>query len=196
MKMYRAVPIAGFDSAKQFSAPTTRRTPSNVPYLVDNVWDALRPDHAPSRRFAAYASPTPELALVNASAAGSDPSLYVACEIVFKGTDIVLAHLKETDARFHPDIGRFVRKVAEVQGANFGSMSLELKAAHAALYLPGVSKFELFAYFCSTSQAQDLRRQLQDLSTFWKDASYEPQPHNGELFFELRNGTTYTLQPV
>jgi hypothetical protein len=196
MKMYRAVPKVSFDPNAKFEALPTRRTPSNVPYLVDNIWEWLRPAHAPSRRHAMYASPTPELALQNGSAVGSDPSKYVVCELVVSGPGLLLAHLLVQDARYHADIGPIVRHVARAMGRDFGSMPLAEKAAHAALYLPGVAKEELTEYFDSSSAAQQLATELRGLSTFWQDASYTPQDHNGEFFFEIPAGVVCTLRPL
>lgn len=196
MKMYRAVPKASFDPNARFEALTTRRTPSNVPYLVDNVWEWLRPEHAPSRRHAMYASPTPELALENASAIGSDPSKYVVCELEVSGPGLVLAHLLVKDARYHDDIGKIVRHVTGAMGRSFGNMPLAEKTAHSALYLPGVSKEELSEYFESTDVAKQLATELRALSMFWQDASYTPQDHNGEFFFEIPAGVFCTLHPL
>lgn len=196
MKMYRAVPKAEFDASKRYFASTTRRTPSNVPFLVDNVWEFLRPDHAPSRRHAVYASPTPELALANASAVGADPNLYQVCEVLVHGFGLRLAHLNVTDARLHEDISRITRHVAKALGSDFADKALEQKTSHAALYLPAVSSYELCAYFDRSIQSQRLLSELKSLSTFWKDASYTPQDHNGELFFELRDGSSYQLKPL
>jgi len=200
MKMYRAVPQATFKDSTVYKRHASRRTPTNVPFLVDNIWEWLRPDGAPSRRHSAYASPTPELALANASAAGTDPSLYVVCEIVVSGQDgdekFKLAHLKVTDARRHDDISAIIRHVAAAHGSGFSNLSLALKSAHAGLYLPTVSKEEMEAYFQSSDEAARLGRELRELSTFWKDASWTPQEHDGELFFELAPGTSYQLQPL
>lgn len=196
MRMYRAVPKEGFDADKRYVASTTRRAPSNVPYLVDNIWEWLRPAHAPSRRHAAYASPTPELALANASAVGPDPSLYVVCEISTTGAGLILAHLQVADARLHEDISRIVRVVAKAQGPNFTDMPIGLKALHAPLYLPAVAKGELEEYFTRSAERENLASELRRISTFWQDARYEPQPNDGELFFQLRDRATYTLNPV
>jgi len=38
------------------------RPPVSVPNLVDNLWEWARPEHFPSRRFAIFASPSPESA--------------------------------------------------------------------------------------------------------------------------------------
>lgn len=196
MKMYRAVPEAGFDSTKVYGPQVTKRMPSNVPFLVDNVWEMLRPCNAPSRRHAVYASPTPELALVNASAAGADPSCYVACEVVTSGEGILLAHLQVTDARLHPDIARIVRMVSEYQGREFAELSLEEKMTHGALYLPAIGENDLFSYFQKTVAGRDLCWRLGRFSTFWSDASCKQQEHNGELFFQLPVGGSYVLKPL
>jgi len=189
MKMYRAVPkAAALAASKTYTASASRRTPSNVPYLVDNVWEFLRPGHAPSRRHAVYASPSPELALQNASAVGADPDLYVVCEIVAESADLLIAHLPVTDARLHEDVGRILRYVAQAQGPHFASLPLEQKAV--------TSTEELVTYLNRSVHGQGLRKELRDLSTFWKDAKYSQQSHNGELFFEVKAGGSYQLKPL
>lgn len=194
MKMYRAVPKDGFKAETLYTALPSRRTPSNVPYLVDNIWEWLRPSHAPSRRHAVYASPTPELALANASAAGIDPSLYIACELVFDGEGVKLAHLNVVDARQHKDISRLLRHVSSRHGADFSNLALAEKLAFAPLYLPAVSREELSAYFASSAAATKLSEELALMSTFWDDTSSTPEDHNGELFFELPPGAVYQLK--
>lgn len=191
MKMYRAVAKHGFSSEKIYRRQATRRTPSNVPYLVDNIWEWLRPEHAPNRRHSSYSSPTPELALENSSAAGPNRDLYVVCEIMITG-NYKLAHLKVTDARYHADISAIVRYVSSFQGNDFSNLPVLEKAKHAALYLPGVSREELNSYLNNSFLATGLTQ----VSTFWQEASYEPQSHNGELFFELEEGSSYQLIPL
>ena len=73
MELFRAIPSSQLVAAeKGFRRQSTIRVPSNVPYVVDNLWESLRPKNMPSRRHAIYASPTPELALQNASAQLAD----------------------------------------------------------------------------------------------------------------------------
>jgi hypothetical protein len=36
---------------------TTRRPPGNIPYIVDNLWEWMRPDSFPCRRHSVFASP-------------------------------------------------------------------------------------------------------------------------------------------
>lgn len=196
MAMFRAVPKEGFNPSQVYTALPTRRTPSNVPYLVDNVWEWLRPVTAPSRRFAAYASPTPALALANASAVGANPALYQVCEVVFSGGAPLVAHLSVTDARLHEDIGKIVRYIAKAFGADFSNLPLETKASHAALYLPAVSREELDAYFKRDEQTVDLGQELRWMCSLWADASATQRPHDGELFFTLPPGVSYQLTPV
>ena len=57
------------------------RLPVNVPYVVDNLWEHLRPGSMPSRRHSVYASPTPQQAL----ASGTKGTLVVG-ELRFSGT--------------------------------------------------------------------------------------------------------------
>lgn len=196
MKMFRAVPTEGFDESKVYRAQSTRRMPSNIPYIVDNIWEWLRPEEFPSRRFAAYASPTPELALANASAVGSNPKLYTVCEVIFNTPDIKIAHISVKDARDHKEISAIMRHVADRMGKQFSNMDIKEKAQHAPLYMPGVSKEELQQYFLSSSSGQKLAEELEDMSIFWKEASMIPRGHNGELFFEVSGDVTYTLKKL
>jgi hypothetical protein len=196
MEMFRAVPKDGFDASKVYQPQSTRRTPSNVPYLVDNIWEWLRPEQYPSRRFAAYASPTQELALKNASAVGSDASLYFVCEVQFNTPEIKIAHIPIADAREHKDISKIIRHVVSSFGKEFSNLSIKEKVIHAALFLPGVSKEELNEYFNSSPEAKKLAEELKNLSTFWKEASLTPKEHNGELFFEVSEKVSYTLKPI
>jgi hypothetical protein len=196
MKMFRAVPKDGFDDTKIYQAQSTRRMPSNIPYLVDNIWEWLRPEDFPSRRFAAYSSPTPELALANASAVGSNPDLYTVCEVVFNNPDIKIAHIPLKDAREHKEISAIMRRVAASLGKDFSNMSIAEKVQHAGLYMPSVSKEELDLYFNSSPSAQKLAEELKEISTFWKEASLIPRGHNGELFFEVSGDMSYILKKL
>lgn len=196
MKMYRAVPKAGFVENKVYQAQSTKRIPSNVPYIIDNIWEWCRPEHAPSRRHAVYASPTPELALQNASAIGFNHDDYYVCELVFTDPNVKLAHLIIKDAREHDDISRIMRHVNSYFGKDFSGLSILEKAKHAPLYLPSVNKEDLESYFQSLNDNYELAKSIKLLSKFWSDVSFEPQTHNGELFFELSNTGSYTLKPI
>lgn len=196
MKMYRAVPKNGFDSNKIYVAQLTRRTPSNVPYLVDNIWEWLRPESCPSRRFAAYASPTPELALANASSVGFNQDDYIVCEVIFNQSNIKLAHIPIKDARYHQDISKIMRHVISSLGKDFSNMPIQEKSQHAPLFMPGVSKEELEDYFQRSSEGIQLANELKTLSTFWQEVANTPQHHDGELFFEVSDDVVYSLKEI
>lgn len=193
--MYRAVPKASFVQDTVYSEQKTKRVPSNVPYIIDNLWELLRPEEFPSRRFSAYASPTPELALDNASAVGNIKDDYMVCEVIFSGS-VKLAHLSVIDARHHADISILMRHVIKRLGVDFSNMSLADKITHAALFMPAVSKKELFSYFEESAEKKRFLWEIKGLSSFWFDAKREAQPHNGELLFEVSNGLTYQLKPI
>lgn len=57
--MYRAVHKASFVPDTVYSEQKTKRVPNNVPHIIDNLWEMFRTEEFPSRRFSAYASPTP-----------------------------------------------------------------------------------------------------------------------------------------
>lgn len=196
MKMFRAVPKEGFDPDKVYEAQATRRMPSNVPFVVDNVWEWLRPVGAPSRRQAVYASPTPELAMKNASAVGGNPDDYVACEVDIFAEGLCLAHLQVQHARDHTDVARIMRYISRALGADFSSKSFSEKLWMAPLYLPAVSAHELADLFASSPNLAMMGNDLRKLSTFWQEASLGMQGHDGELFFELQPGEHYRLNPV
>lgn len=40
--MYRAVPEVSFVPNTVYSEQKTKRIPSNVPYIIDNLWELLR----------------------------------------------------------------------------------------------------------------------------------------------------------
>lgn len=192
--MYRAVPKDGFIPDTIYYGQQTKRIPSNVPYIIDNIWEWLRTDTLPSRRQAIYASPTPQLALENASSVGSDTNKYIVCELVVNDNNLTLAHLNIKDARYHTDISILMRQINTLLGKEFSDLSIQDKIKHAPLYLPAVGKEELDHYF--TNEGYLLVDKIKSISTFWKDIVNIPQDHDGELFFNLSPNGSYTLKPI
>lgn len=192
--LYRAVPAKDFDPARIYARQATVRTPMNIPYVVDNFWEAIRPDHMPSRRHSAYASPTPELAMVNASAAADGK--YVVCKLEMTGP-VRIAQLQVTDAREHADI-RFIQKAAlAVLGEDIHAQTLWQRSVTAALYLPGLSAEHLYELAREHSVVDDVLSVVRSTSTFWESAQVGVNPGSGgELFFELLDGAGYKLTPL
>lgn len=189
MTIYRAVLRKNFDAAKLCVPHPTRRMPSNVPFVADNVWEWLRPAHMPSRRYAVYASPTPALAIANASAGLDAPDKYVVCEVDFAVGKFVVVQLAIPDARTHQDISLILKTVP-------ADALLAEKLKCATIYLPCVDKADLNAFFSAPEHAS-LAAKLRAECTFWTDLSEQVDPEsNGEMFFEVPAQGHYRLTPV
>jgi hypothetical protein len=116
------------------------RLPSNVPYLIDNLWEFARPLNRPSRRNAVYASPTPELALMNASAA-LDAVMRIWLAVSSFYSIRLCFSFPETDARKHPDLQNLQRVITQ-RLQRLGMLGMDTMMPLAALFLPGVTKAE------------------------------------------------------
>lgn len=198
MKLYRAVPRQQASSIQeQHARAQTLRAPSNVPYLVDNLWEAFRPDNMPSRRHAVYASPTPELALANASSLPTvDRAAYTVFEVQMQGPATV-AHLDISDARHHADVRLLPKLVLDILGRDFSLLPLQDRLAVAPLFMPYMRRDELLALARHNPRLQECLDKAEQVSTFWPNARPHPcADRDGELFFELAPGSTYRLVPI
>ncbi|WP_374359757.1 hypothetical protein [Pseudoduganella danionis] len=166
------------------------RLPSNVPYLIDNLWEFARPLNRPSRRNAVYASPTPELALMNASAALDAGDAYMACRIEFLFNPPMF-QLSETDARKHPDLQNLQRVITQ-RLQRLGMLGMDTMMPLAALFLPGVTKAELQTSMDASPMLADLVNAASSAVRLWDCL---PVP-DGELFFEIAEDNHYVLRPV
>ncbi|RRW39978.1 hypothetical protein EGJ52_22945 [Pseudomonas luteola] len=197
MALFRAVPESRLgDANKQYYRYDTVRIPSNVPYVVDNLWEWLRPINMPSRRHAVYASPTPELALANASARLEEGDRYIACRVIIEPQAVKIAQLSVRDAREHKDIrtimgwlGKHSTQVTEIPTTEKQRLSM--------LFMPGLHRDELEALRQEHPFVQQVCESAQELSIFWSSALREPQDSEGELFFELAGSQiSYGLERI
>jgi hypothetical protein len=193
MTLYRAVPRDTLQAGVNMHRNPGRRLPGNVPYLVDNVWEYVRPDDMPSRRHAIYASPTPELALQNAIAGGLAPDEYVACRLAFRYQP-ALIQLTVNDARHHPDIRR-LQQLVNKELRHWAAHALQAKLSLAPLFLPGISKDELGSAAAGDALLDALLRKAAGAVTIWSPDPGKVNP-DGELFFEIAEDNFYTLDPV
>ena len=189
MKLFRAEAITEtllrMDSR---GARLTMRLPVNVPFIIDNLWEHLRPDHMPCRRHAVFASPSPSQALNSAST--SDKGLGVGVyELVFTGP-VKLAQLQVKDARFHEDLKVIVSKLPAMINEKATGPAGRQEAA--MLFLPGATKANWSELAASSPVAADLIAAMASLSTFWRQASAIVSPGEGEIFCELGAGASYT----
>ena len=191
MKIFRAVPRAGFDPARVHTRHPGTRLPANVPYLVDNLWEFTRPAGMPSRRKSVYASPSAALALDGAAGVGQAQDDFVACRVECRHPPKSF-QLSVADARYHRDV-RALQKVVHARLADLGPAGLQDKLALAPLFVPGMAPDELHAAMAGNAALRDLVGELAALVTLWTDM---PDADAGELFFEIEGDNAYTLHPV
>ncbi len=194
MELFRAVPRHRLPAALTWTGRQNgKRIPGNVPYVVDNVWEFLRPDTMPSRRHAIYASPTPELALENANADDRQGG-YVACYVRIQG-GFKIAQLHVNDARHHQDV-KAITRLLQKHSSELTECPFESKQQIAPLFLPGITVAELQACLLQSPVLTCLFEQITPASVFWGGASNAISSHSGELFFELDQEAEYRLDPV
>lgn len=171
----------------------TARIPMNVPNVIDNVWEYLRPETMPCRRHAVYASPTPELAAsyITAAAKGRGTAVY---ELLISGT-AKLAQLPVEDAKLHPDL-RSIGAIIQASSAELTSLPWEAKQAASVLFMPGASKADVRRCAEGSPFAAEQIRRASSKSTFWRDAKAVVFNPTGEVFFELAARSTYVLKPL
>lgn len=196
IELFRAIPESKLaESSEGYRRQSTLRIPSNVPYVVDNLWEWQRPDSMPSRRHAVYASGTPELALENASAPLANGDYYVACRVVVGADEIRVAQLQVSDARNHEDIQVISRWLSR-HSREFTEISLAERQVLALLFSPGLRQKELEELRQQSQLIQKLCAHVQEHSTLWPTASAAPNATSGELFFELLGSAHYRLDPL
>lgn len=190
-------PGADAVNPRQPRQPATRRVPGNVPYLVDNLWEWARPDHCPSRRYAVYASPSPELAHEAGGAVGG--SVY---RVEFLG-DVRAAQVQQKDARFHPEamgsqsLNRFVIRLL---GQNWVDAPLAEKLSLAPLWSPCLSREEVESVIADSALAPH-REAIGSQIKFWSDVQMLSQDHQlpyaeGEVFFEAASWQYILMDPI
>jgi hypothetical protein len=169
-----------------FAPATTSRAPSNVPYYVDNIWEWLRPDGAPSRRRAAFASPTPELAAAGAQGKVADAW---RVELVDKQFAYQIIRGKNPqDAKYHADIARLKSLIiGELRRFAWFDLPLSERKPELDLFVPCVSQADMRAIVEASTKLN--AGMLRAACTFWSDVKkFDPRqepPHpTGEIFFD------------
>ena len=164
------------------------RLPVNVPFIIDNLWEYLRPDSMPCRRHSVFASPT--LALVLASGASPDEGRVLGAYEVLISGPAKLAQLGVKDAKFNPDIAKIVGTLPK-RIDELAASSADRQAA-AMLFLPGASKQDGSGLVAASLAVAALIAEMSSLSTFWASASETVALSDGEVFFELCEGASYS----
>jgi len=177
--------------------PSTQRVPGNVPYLVDNLWEWARPVECPSRRYAVYASPSPELAREAGGAVGG-----CVYRVEFLG-DVRAVQAPQKDARFHSEAQgsqSLTRFVARLLGQAWVDAPLAEKQTLAPLWAPCLSREEVESVIADSALAPH-REALWARINFWTDVQLlsldHPLPYaEGEVFFEATSWQYHLVDPL
>jgi hypothetical protein len=164
----------------------TQRVPTNISYLVDNIWEWLRPDDMPSRRTAVFACPQVFLAEQYAT----DSTLI--CTIEFKGRVMVAQLTDHEDAKLHPDVKALPKLVLSILGQEWIDYDAQLKSdlGVSQLFIPAMRKAEIDK-FLSYEHNGKLREAIKKKSTFWADVKrveVGDELSDGEVFFHATDG--------
>lgn len=197
MNLYRAIQHSKIGNGIiELSTQSTIRVPKNVPYVVDNLWEWLRPVQMPSRRHAIYASPSPELALANASTHLDTGERHIVCLVA----DLDLsknrvAQISVSDARDHPDVKAVSNFLSEIS-SDITRTSLDEKSRFSAVFSPGLSACDLETLNKSNAIVNRICEFATSRLTLWGDASNHPIENNGEVYFELTDDSKCRLIPI
>ena len=191
-QLFRAIPQSKFISGEKNFRKNSIRYPSNIPYVVDNVLEWLRPLNMPCRRNAIYASPSVELALKNASAPLMNGDTYEAYSLKFHGDGYIKAQLKVKDARYHSDIKLIQRIAIDFFSSAVQEENSVNKIKFGMIFMPGSSKNELESAYKNFPIIFDFLEHCKTKSEFWGSASNVISAESdGELFFEILDEDTY-----
>ena len=189
--LYRGISNAHYspDLQRHF---TSQRVPSNVSYLVDNLWEWLRPEGMPSRRTAVFACP--HINLVEKYA--TDSTLICTIDIVGKATVAQLTDFE--DAKLHPDVKALPKLVLSILGQEWVDYDAKVKSnlAVSQLFIPAMRKAEMDK-FLTFEHYGKLKAAIEKKSTFWSDIKLVEtgdEITDGEVFFHAPNG--YYLQKI
>jgi len=198
LKLYRSVLPRNNGKEEFFEYRDTMRPPGNVPYLVDNLWEWLRPEAYPCRRFSAYGSPSPDLARKSGKKEG------VVFELEFLG-ELKIAQVKGyTDSKYHPESSKMAKDVIgllnKATDSWWPNLKLERKFNAGQLWMPCLTKKEINELFENVPELRLIQTELRSIVRYWDDVElldmeklYLPD-ENGEIFFEAKGG--YWLRPI
>ncbi|WP_415900547.1 hypothetical protein [Neptuniibacter sp. QD48_11] len=190
--LYRAIDRSDYKAGKVYYPYPTKRLPSNVPYVVDNLWEWAKPSEYPSRRHAAYASPCPKQA--SESSVANDP---VVCTLEWHGERKVAQHRVVADAKEHRDVRQLPKLLLNILGREWPSLPLEDKGTEGLLWVPGLGASEV-QQILESGVFQNHIEELKAAINFWDEAelisnSSPDSSSSGELFFEYNGGYSLNI---
>ena len=106
----------------------TWRPPGHVPYVVDNLWEWVRPEECPTRRTAAFASPS-------SAEAKADGRIFVYRLSLPAGSTV--AQLNGlVDSKLHTEVDRLRDLIKKALDPAWFSKELTNKGSEASLFRP------------------------------------------------------------
>lgn len=214
MSIYRANEGVEHDSFKEIQDRDTRRPPSNVPYVVDNLWEWERKNnwkHFPNRRHSKFASPKPEQALRSTDLledclkkAGliekdveteglPEECLKHVSRVEFVGEPVIAQLPGWEDAKKHPDCDNLRTILFKKLGGKYTWCGRDLIKKHPAgqLFQPCLSAEEVGYLLDTTEELKQDKEEIQDEIEYWGDlALIDPDlladEEEGEILFEFR----------
>ncbi|HET7569287.1 MAG TPA: hypothetical protein VFK96_01710 [Gammaproteobacteria bacterium] len=169
----------------------TLRHPANVPYVVDNLWEWVRPEEYPDRRRSAFASPSRELAIESVHGDA------IAFEVEFLGAHTIAQLTDYDDAKYHPECRSLKKLLMKLLGAQWLSLPLSEKSEAGRLFLPCLGKDDVEGLF-QTAALYPFRDEVRDAVRYWSGVRLiegaDDVAAKGEIFFEYPGG--YRLKPL
>lgn len=190
--IYRAVSKEKQVTNKLFKPHPTMRPPGNIPYIVDNLWEWVRPSEYANRRMSAFASPTPELA---ADSYGSDCLVY---KVEFpENSSFKICQLirpdQNQDSKFHGECKSLKKKIIKHLDSIWFDNDLGEKCKIACLWMPCLKKEETETILSKFDGLNITKDELYNSIRYWDDVVLLDRlsvvPNNqGEIFFEYPDG--------
>ena len=191
--IYRSVLLmGGVAPDKLLRTDDIPRPPVSVPNVVDNLWEWVRPDRFPSRRFAIFASPTRELAESHGPEGGH------VYRVEFHGPVVICQVRGYRNSKRHPECVSLPIFLYEHLGPSFLAAAMERKIEAGRLWLPCLTKSEVDRLFEESPELRALRDDLRKTVRYWDDVVLVDDEHGmdeeSEVFFDAPDG--YYLRKV
>lgn len=167
MNLYRATPVDPKNRSQilnvggQNHPGKTRRRCS---YLVENIWEFLRPVGAPSRQNAIFVSPTAKIAMDIAEPSPTGEHGVWEVEL-HSDVEVVICPL--SSAAGHKDVSVLEQGVSELIKAMPGELSDVEHEAWAPLFKRHSEVYDLYSVF---GKHEDLTQFVVDNSRYWKES--------------------------
>jgi hypothetical protein len=185
--IFRSVLLTnGVEPDKLLRPDPVPRPPVSVPNVVDNLWEWARPERLPSRRFAVFGSPSPELAAEHGPEGGE---VYA---VEFNGHVKICQVRGYRNSKHHPECVKLPILLYERLGGDFLAAAMEQKGDAGRLWLPCLTKADVERVLEESSELRGARDELLSEVRYWDDVvlvdDSGPCDPEDELFFDAPDG--------